>query len=234
MADLNQIDPSGIKTIYEDQHLLVLSKPAGLLSQGDISGDENLVDVLRARFGRNYVGLVHRLDRNTTGLMVVAKRSKAAERLTSQLQSGELVRQYHAILFGKFEGVQRWEHSLLKNESTNEVRVVSPNSKGAKLAVLKASAVKNLIHPQTQDLLTLAKFELETGRSHQIRVQSAAMHHPLIGDTKYGSAKSLTLFSRPALHSCFLAFTHPLSKEKLEFHERYSADMQKAFSTQLE
>jgi 23S rRNA pseudouridine1911/1915/1917 synthase len=223
-----------LKTLFEDQHLLVLSKPAGLLSQGDSSGDENLVDVLRARFGRNYVGLVHRLDRNTTGLMVVAKRSKSAERLTEQLQNGKLVRQYHAILSGTFSGEQRWEHYLLKNEQTNEVKVVSPQTRGAKIAVLNAIALKNFLDPKSQSPLTLAKFELETGRSHQIRVQSAAMHYPLIGDTKYGTAKSLALFSRPALHSCFLSFGHPITHENLSFEERYSDDMREAFSTQLE
>lgn len=233
MADIDQIN-SDIKTVFEDQHLLVLSKPAGLLSQGDISGEENLVDLLRVRFGRNYVGLIHRLDRNTSGLMVVAKRSKSAERLTTQLQSGELIRKYHAILWGNFSGEQRWEHWLLKNEKTNEVKVVAAKTPGSKIAVLKATSVKNLIHPTSKDALTLARFDLETGRSHQIRVQSAAMQHPLIGDTKYGTAKSLTLFSRPALHSCFLSFVHPMTQENLVFEERYSADMRNAFSTQLE
>jgi 23S rRNA pseudouridine1911/1915/1917 synthase len=235
VADINQISlENQIKTIFEDQHLLVLSKPAGLLSQGDISGEENLVDLLRVRFGRNYVGLVHRLDRNTTGLMVVAKRSKSAERLTAQLTAGELVRKYHAILWGSFDGEERWEHWLLKNEKTNESKVVAPKTPSAKVAVLKATAVKKLIHPQTGDPLTFTKFDLETGRSHQIRAQSAAMHHPLIGDSKYGTAKSLALFSRPALHSCFLSFFHPISRENLSFEERYSADIEHAFSTQLE
>jgi 23S rRNA pseudouridine1911/1915/1917 synthase len=213
----------------------VISKPAGLLCQGEITESENLVDLLRVRFGRNFVGLVHRLDRNTSGLMVVAKRSKSAERLTAQLQSGELVRRYVALLMGKLETGKelRWEHHLLKNESTNEVRAVSPNTQGAKLSVLKVRAEKIFPHPRTGDLITLAKYELETGRSHQIRVQSAAEHHPLIGDTKYGTVKSMTLFPRPALHSCFLSFSHPMSKECMVFEQRYSTDIIDYFSPAL-
>ena len=235
MAHSDQVNDS-FTVYFEDQHLIVLSKPAGLLSQGDSSGETSLVDVLRTRFGRNYVGLIHRLDRNTTGLMVVAKRSKSAERLTTQLQDGRLERNYRAILFGTIPAGKSevWEHHLLKNEKTNEVKSVSKGTPGAKIARLKVLAEKNFLHPKTKDPLTLAHFSLETGRSHQIRVQSAAMHHPLIGDSKYGSANSLTLFSRPALHSCFISFLHPMTQEKMTFEERQSIDMRESFSTLLE
>jgi 23S rRNA pseudouridine1911/1915/1917 synthase len=92
MADSNQILNYPFRILFEDQHLVVLSKSPGLLSQGDHSGEASLVDLLRTHFGRNYVGLVHRLDRNTSGLMVVAKRSKSAERLTDQLQCNSVWR----------------------------------------------------------------------------------------------------------------------------------------------
>lgn len=130
-----------IPFLYEDQHLVVLNKPAGLLSQGESTGDENLVDLLRVRFGRNYVGLVHRLDRNTSGLMVVAKRSKAANRLTESLQRGKLIRRYLCVVEGKVlpptgyvgragsknspsgrgadQGWTELSHWLVKNEKTN-------------------------------------------------------------------------------------------------------------------
>jgi 23S rRNA pseudouridine1911/1915/1917 synthase len=218
---------------FEDQHLLVLSKPAGLLSQGDISEDTNLVDLLRVRFGRNYVGLIHRLDRNTSGLMVVAKRSKSALRLTEQLQDGRLVRKYHAILAGTFSGEARWEHWLLKNEQSNEVKVVSPETKHAKKSALRVKGINQFLHPENQAPLTLALFELETGRSHQIRVQAAAEKHPLIGDSKYASVKTSTLFSRPALHSCFLSFYHPMTNEHLSFEHRYPSDMIDLFQHHL-
>jgi len=208
--------------IFEDQHLIVLSKAPGVLSQGDISGEASLVDLLRTHFGRNYVGLLHRLDRNTSGLMIVAKRSKSAERLTEQLQNGTLVRKYRAIIEGTLSSPAEWKHSLLKNEKTNEVRVVTAGTSGAKTAALKVAPVKNFSHDG--ETLTLAEFELETGRSHQIRVQSAAMKHPLIGDTKYGTTRGIRLFSRPALHSSYLEFEHPISKEKMSFESLHARD----------
>jgi len=176
------------------------------------------------------------LDRNTSGLMVVAKRSKSADRLTAQLQSGDLERRYHALLFGSFPDLkeQRWEHFLLKNEATNEVKVVTSTTPGAKSASLFARPIRTFAHPKTGDFITFTEFRLETGRSHQIRVQSQSMNHPLIGDTKYGTAKSMALFPRPALHSSSLRFFHPMSKEPLFFEERYSFDMIQIFSTSLE
>lgn len=214
------------EVLFEDQHLIVISKSPGLLSQGESTGDENLVDLLRVRFNRNYVGLVHRLDRNTSGLMVIAKRSKSAERLTEQLQNGRLVRKYHAILFGKIEPGSRalWEHSLLKNKNTNEVKVVRPGIPDSKIARLKIISLK------TSENITCARFELETGRSHQIRVQAAAMNHPLIGDVKYGSVeRGSKLYHRPALHSAHLAFAHPMTEEELTFDEFFSDDLKKNF-----
>lgn len=222
--------------IFEDVHLLVIHKPAGLLSQGDHSQQENLVDQLRVRLGRPYVGLVHRLDRNTSGLMVIAKRSKAAERLSQQLQQGDLIRKYRAVLWGEIPlgTPQHWNHWLLKDSKTNEARIVPKGTPQSKAASLIATPLKHLLHPTTQAPLTLVEFELETGRGHQIRAQSAAMGHPLIGDSKYGNAKSLTLFHRPALHSAFLSFLHPISREKMTFEQRYSADLIEFFSTSLE
>ena len=202
------------RVVFEDKNLLVLDKPAGLLSQGDISGDENLVDVLRLYFGRHYVGLVHRLDRNTSGLMVVAKRSKAADRLTEQLKSGELVRKYNALLNGHLGEAARWEHHLTKDETKNTVRVTTSATAGSKRAVLQVVPLKRSSPPAPA--LTWARFELETGRSHQIRAQAAFMGHSLVGDTKYNSGKGLS-FERPALHSAWLSFEHPIGKTKLEF-----------------
>lgn len=201
--------------LFEDQHLLVLNKSPGLLSQGDSSGETNLVDLLRSHFGRNYVGLIHRLDRNTSGLMVVGKRSKSAERLTQQLQNGTLIRKYRAILEGTLESSAEWNHSLLKNEKTNEVKVVPPGTSGAKTASLQVHPIQKWVI--SGQPVTLVEFELETGRSHQIRVQSAAMNLPLIGDSKYGSSQGRTLFHRPALHSCSLEFQHPIQQTPLRF-----------------
>lgn len=219
---MNSISSKPFEIVFEDQHLIVLSKAPGVLSQGDISGEENLVDLLRVHFGRNYVGMIHRLDRNTSGLMIIAKRSKSAERLTDQLQNGTLIRKYRAILEGKLTTPATWKHSLLKNEKTNEVRVAPEGSPGSKSASLKVTPIKTFLFHG--DEVTLAEFELETGRSHQIRVQSAAMKHALIGDPKYGSSRGKNLFSRPALHSSSLEFEHPISKEKMKFESLVADD----------
>jgi 23S rRNA pseudouridine1911/1915/1917 synthase len=210
MAHANSLNPNPFRILFEDQHLLVLSKEPNLLSQGDHTGDASLVDLLRVYFNRNYVGLVHRLDRNTSGLMVIAKRSKSAERLTQQLQDGDLKRAYHAVLWGEMKSNEpvRLEDWLLKNESTNEVRVVKSGTSGAKLAVLRLLPIQSLLVSSQNTAVTLARFELETGRSHQIRA---------------------ALFSRPALHSCALEFLHPISKEKMNFNEALSPDLIAAF-----
>jgi 23S rRNA pseudouridine1911/1915/1917 synthase len=218
------MDPTLIPTLlFEDQHLVVLSKPAGLLSQGEVSGDENLVDWLRGHFGRHYVGLVHRLDRNTSGIMIVAKRTKAAQRLTDSLQEGRIVRTYQAWLEGRLEKPARWEHLLLKDPVKNTVRVVKTHPKGQK-AVLRAIPIQGARFKSLQ--LTLAEIELETGRSHQIRVQSAYEGYPLLGDVKYGSGSADSRqFGRPALHSHRLKFPHPMSDLEMKFEAPLPSDM---------
>jgi len=212
--------------LFEDTHLVVLSKAAGLLSQGEESGVKNLVDLLRVHFGRNYVGLVHRLDRNTSGLMVVAKRSKSAERLTDSLRSGKLYRSYLALIQGRLSKEEKWSDYLEKNEDKNIVRVVK-KSPTAKEAILKVEPIS--WHQQQENEITLAKFTLETGRSHQIRVQSAHHGHPLVGDMKYGPAHGLSAelqkFPRPALHSNEIAFPHPMTKERMHFEDPLPIDM---------
>ena len=199
--------------LFEDTHLVVLDKPAGLLSQGDSGGEESLVDRLRTHFGRHYVGLVHRLDRNTSGLMVVAKRTKSAERLTQQLQSGELERRYVACLEGRLGqpgGEIEWKNWLLKDEARNETKAFAWSDRkphpAAKSAALRVRALKHGRFLESE--VTLAEFRLETGRSHQIRVQAAFAGHPLVGDRKYGARLE---WFRPALHSCFIAFEHPMT-----------------------
>ncbi|MCC7440740.1 MAG: RluA family pseudouridine synthase [Bdellovibrionales bacterium] len=214
------MNPSRI--LFEDAHLLVVDKPAGLLSQGDAGGDASLVDWLRGYLGRPYVGLVHRLDRNTSGAIVVAKRTKAAQRLTRSLQEGALERRYLAVLWGSVAAPARWSHFLVKDPRTNEVRTAKRDVPGAREAVL-------LVNPLTRGLLpqgdvTVAEFTLETGRSHQIRVQSAAMGHPLLGDRKYGAERPMPL-GRPALHSAAVSFPHPMSQEKVEFTAPLPEDM---------
>lgn len=213
------------RIVFEDAHLVVLEKPAGLLSQGDLSGEISLVDWLRTHFGRHYVGLIHRLDRNTSGLLVVAKRSKSAERLTRSLQEGTLVREYLAWLIGALEDEKSWEHWVLKDERTNIVRVVASGTVGAKRASLRVAPEGKTAYRGSP--LTLARFRLETGRSHQIRVQCAEEGFPLLGDAKYGGASGASIpFPRTALHSAFLSFPHPMTKEEMSFTSGLPPDLQ--------
>jgi 23S rRNA pseudouridine1911/1915/1917 synthase len=207
--------------VFEDTHLIVIDKPAGLLSQGEETGAPNVVDWLRQRFGRPYVGLVHRLDRNTSGLMVVAKRTKSAQRLTDSLQKGEIQRDYLAWMKGAIESPCEWRHSLVKDEATNTSRVV-PEGRGGKIAVMTVTPVRGLVHPQA-GVLTLASLRLETGRSHQIRVQAAHEGHPLLGDVKYKGPWAG--FGRPALHSARLEIVHPMSREVLSWEAAMPGDM---------
>jgi 23S rRNA pseudouridine1911/1915/1917 synthase len=210
--------------LFEDTHLLVLDKPAGLLSQGEHTGDENLVDWLRQYLGRPYVGLIHRLDRNTSGIMVVAKRTKSAQRLTASLQAGKIDRSYLAWVEGHMPpGPHRWKHFLLKDTDRNQVQVVPAGRTGGKEAILTAQAKGHGTWQGAQ--LTLAEFRLETGRSHQIRAQAAHEGFPLLGDRKYGVRQARADFGRPALHSHHLRFEHPMSHEWVEFEAPLPADM---------
>ena len=215
--------PSDSKILFEDTHLIVLSKPAGLLSQGDHSGEDNLVDWLRRYLGRNYVGLVHRLDRNVSGIMVVAKRSKSARRLTESLQKGDLKRWYQGWVVGRLTQQTVWKHYLKKDEKTNRTHVVRDGSAG-QIAILQATPIreKNV----SGHVLTLVEFELQTGRSHQIRAQCAAEKLPLLGDPKYGKPQTgLSLISRPALHSIRISFPHPMDEKNiLSFEDELPED----------
>jgi 23S rRNA pseudouridine1911/1915/1917 synthase len=223
--------------LYEDNHVLVISKPAGLLSQGESTAAPNVVDWCREYWGRPYVGLIHRLDRNTSGLMVIGQRTKSAQRLTQSLQSGKLQREYLAILLGTLKEPQHWRHSLVKDSQKNKTLVRKTSDKGAP----QGKASELYATPLAQGLwksvpVSLVKFTLETGRSHQIRAQAGFERSPLLGDVKYtpqnspSSQKDLSReFGRPALHSFHLVFPHPTRDEVLEFHQPLPKDMAQIF-----
>jgi 23S rRNA pseudouridine1911/1915/1917 synthase len=205
------------KILFEDTHLLVLSKPAGLLSQPEHSQSINLVEGLRKYWNRHYVGLIHRLDRNTSGIMIVAKRSKSAQRLTQSLLEGKLIRRYLGLAIGNFTQSARWMHQLDKNKKTNHV-CVKPSGKQATLQVAPKKHFFFQNHP-----ITLMEFILETGRSHQIRAQAAHEGFPLLGDYKYGG--TCIRFPRIALHSYHLTFPHPMSEELFTFEDALPEDL---------
>ena len=203
--------------VFEDNHLLVVIKPQNIPSQKDESGDKDMLtmckEYLKEKYkkpGETYCGLVHRLDRPTGGLMVFAKTSKCAERLSKQIRDGETSKEYLAVVVGKpkFEN-DYLVNFLKKDEKTNTVQIVPQLETGAK----KAELTYNVI--DSTDKLSLVKCHLYTGRSHQIRVQMAGIGCPVFGDVKYKG--NIVSGWNMALWSYKLCFEHPISKQPMTF-----------------
>ena len=207
-----------INVIYEDNHLLVVEKPVNVLSQGDNTNDDDMVNLLKKYLkvkynkpGNVFVGLVHRLDRPVGGVMVFAKTSKAAGRLSNQVREKQFQKTYLVIVNGKMESSRgKLQDYLLKNERANMSKVVKEGTKNSKLAILDYEVLK-----YDKELnLSVLRINLHTGRHHQIRVQFASRNHSLYGDQKYGTrgrGKQLCLWAYK------LSFAHPTTKEHLEF-----------------
>ncbi|MBR1376930.1 MAG: RluA family pseudouridine synthase [Bacilli bacterium] len=200
-----------IKILYEDNHILVVEKPINMPTQEDDSKDPDLLTELKKYIkvkynkpGNVYLGLVHRLDRPVGGVMVFAKTSKAASRLSEQVRNHTLDKSYYAIVMGKVDG-GILNDKLLKNPKTN-MTVVSEKGKEA---VLTYKLV------DYKDGMSLVDINLETGRSHQIRVQFSSRNYPLYGDQKYN--KDAKVGEQIALFSYKLSLIHPVTKEKMEF-----------------
>ena len=209
-----------LKILFEDNHVIVVEKPVNIPSQGDKTGDEDMLTIIKNylikkynKKGDAYLGLVHRLDRPTGGVMVFAKTSKAASRLSEQVREKVFEKEYLCIVDGKMEEDKgTFEDYLFKNERNNLSKVVDSNNKNAKFAKLDYEVIK--YNEETN--LSAVKVKLYTGRHHQIRVQFAHRNHSLYGDQKYGTrerGKQLCLWAYK------LSFFHPVSKEKLEFED---------------
>ena len=207
-----------IPIIFEDNHLLVVEKPQNVLSQGDKTGDPDMLTLLKEDIkirydkpGNVYLGLVHRLDRPVGGVMVFAKTSKAASRLSEQIRSGKFIKRYIAVVHDKPDKSKgTLTHYLLKDNRTNTVFAVDENTERAKKAILDYEIVG------TVGDFSLVKVNLYTGRSHQIRVQFSAIGHPLYGDGRYNFRKDNT-GDQIALWSYEIACIHPTLKEKMVF-----------------
>lgn len=206
-----------IPILYEDNHLLVVEKPVNVPTQGDASGDPDLLSILKedikVRYqkpGRVYLGLVHRLDRPVGGVMVFARTSKAASRLADQLRTGAFKKTYLAVVHGQLEKKGRLEHFLAKNRTTNMVHVVSSAEAGGKKAVLEYERLA------VEKGFSLVRVNLLTGRAHQIRVQFSTIGHPLYGDQKYGPSHNKP-GQQIALWSQQILFRHPTKKEEMIF-----------------
>lgn len=202
--------------LYEDNHLLVVVKPANMPVCPDSSKDEDLLTILKNYLkekyhkpGNVYLGLIHRLDRPVTGIMVFAKTSKAAERLTKQIQEKKITKTYYAVVYGKLKNNDTLNDYLIKDEKNN-TSYVTTKEKG-KLSTLTYQVVK------TVDNLNLVKINLLTGRHHQIRVQFSSRNNPLYGDHKYNPFVKLNDKSNIALIAKTLSFYHPTTLELLTF-----------------
>ena len=203
--------------IFEDNHIIVVVKPFDVPSQEDESGDKDMLTMIKeylvekyAKTGNAFAGLLHRLDRPTSGVMVFAKTSKAAGRLSETIREGELEKKYFAVLQGEPKEKQgRLAHYLLKDEKSNNVAIVPMTTDGAKRAELDYKVLK------TAGGLSLVSIDLLTGRSHQARVQMASMQTPIVGDLRYGGKKAAA--PNLALFAYCLRFRHPVTRETMVF-----------------
>lgn len=213
-----------IDIIYEDNHLLVVVKPKNLLSQGDDTKDPNILDILKEyirvkynKKGEAYLGLVQRLDRPTAGIMVFAKTSKSASRISEEIRNKKLKKRYLAVtdgvMDGKLKDIKKIENHIIKDSKNNKSIVVDKtDAKDAKKSVMEYRIIE-----KGEDS-TLLDINLITGRSHQIRTSLSNIDHPIVGDVKYAKyfkfgkkTKDLGLFAY------YLGFKHPTKDVFLEF-----------------
>jgi len=206
-----------IEVIFEDNHLLAVVKPAGIPVQKDSSEKEDfqtiLKEYLKRKYGKPgeaYLGIVHRLDQPVGGVMVFAKTSKAASRLSDQIRKNEWRKEYLAVVEGAPQSKKEYiEDYLLKDPESNTVTVVKKGTKGAKLAKLSYEVIEKT------EKRALLKILLETGRSHQIRVQLASRGLPIVNDHRYG--KKAKQGSNVALWAHSLTIIHPVKNEEITF-----------------
>lgn len=208
-----------MKILYEDNHCLAVFKPHGLLTQGDETGDRSLMDEVKdfikerdQKPGNVFLGLVHRLDRPVGGIVLFAKTSKGASRLSKQFMSREVEKKYTALVEGQ---PKRSDGSVIqylrKDHQTNIVEAFDnpvPESQRAELSYHVLQKIK-----QGNKIFSLVEVEPLTGRSHQIRVAMSSLGTPIVGDKKYGS--TIPQGGRIALAATFLAFFQPVTKERI-------------------
>ncbi|SRR5260221_11527315 len=203
-----------LKILFEDNHLIAVEKPKNVPTQSDSSEDPDLFTMVKRyikekydKQGNVYLGLLHRLDRPVGGIIVFAKTSKAAARISTQIQNREFKKTYLAVVEGEVEkSSATLKDYLFKDKNLNMVRVVGKNHKEAKDAELSYRLL------DSTNNLSLLAINLKTGRSHQIRVQLSNIHHPIWGDHKYGDDTSVKT-NNIALWAYKVELKHPITNE---------------------
>lgn len=211
--------------VFEDNHLIVINKPVGCLVQGDYTGDEPLSETVKTYIknkynkpGNVYLGVVHRLDRPTSGVLVFAKTSKALSRLNKQFSERQTQKIYWAVVKNKPHKIQdRLVHYLKRNPKQNKSYAYPKEIPHSKQAILTYKIIKSLKHYH------LLEIELETGRHHQIRSQLSFIGSPIKGDLKYGAKRS-NVDGGIHLHAKKLCFIHPTLQEKMCFEANLPDD----------
>lgn len=206
-----------LTVLYEDNQIVVVIKPQNVPTMPDESKNLDMLSMVKAYIKEKYnkpgdafVGLVHRLDRPTGGIMVFARNSKAAKRLSEQFSTHKVEKVYYAITNGVVKiKTQKLTNYLKKDEKENIVKIVPMSEQGAK----KAELVYKVLEDNGKE--SLLEVKILTGRSHQIRLQLSNIGYPLVGDVKYGKEKGLT--SNLGLWAGKLSFVHPTTKEKMVF-----------------
>lgn len=219
-----------LNILFEDNHLIAVNKPAGIAVQGDETGDIHLLNLVESylvekynKKGKAFVGLIHRLDRPVSGVVVLAKTSKALSRMNDLFREKQTEKIYHALSAVELENKEgTLKHFLSKDSKTHRALTYNIPKQGAKEAVLHYHLLRRAGE------ISLYEIHLETGRFHQIRAQMAKAGAPLLGDLKYGAKKPLPDRS-VALHAFQLKFTHPVSGEKIIINAPYLGDVWKPF-----
>jgi len=204
------------KIIYEDAHIIIVYKPAGLAAQTSHIGQPDVVSELKNYLKSPYLGVIHRLDQPVEGLLVFAKTKEAAAKLTKQLSAGTLNKQYYAVICGKPGEVSGELVDYLVKEG-NSGRIALPEEKEAKQAILQYKVIGEFSREYS-----LVDVHIETGRFHQIRLQLSHAGYPILGDLKYGSQASIEMSRKyrvknVALYAYRVEFYHPMTGKKMDF-----------------
>jgi len=201
--------------LYLDNHLIAVCKPAGMLTQSDEFGEASLMDMVKGwikteykKPGKVFLGLVHRLDRNVSGVVIFARTSKGASRISEQFRQKTTKKIYRALVEGTPEPQQASLRHYLRKEKSLKATVFPRATMNAKEALLDYEVIENFADT------SLIEIRLHTGRFHQIRAQLSVIGHPIVGDKKYGASSALPV-ERIALHAQSMTLKHPTSKEEI-------------------